>query len=97
MTYVKLNQNYYLSNEDVGSLVCVKVLNNYYNEFKEYQNSIILKFEYDKNKKSKHDIRPTIMSILTEVGDKKLIRLEYSRTEVHVKFLSRPESILLNE
>ena len=54
MSYIKLNQNYYLSNEDVGSLVCVKVLNNYYNEFKEYQNSIILKFEYDKNKKSKH-------------------------------------------
>lgn len=98
MTFVRLNQNYFLSNEDIGSLICVKMLNHYYNEIEEYQNSIILEFKYNKNNlQNKHNIRPTHMLILTEKGIKKFIRLDYSKSDIEIKFLSRPKRILLNE
>lgn len=82
--YVKVNKNYFLDNRDIGSLVCVKTINHYYNSLEEDKNCIILGFSYIKN-----NIDPTHIILLTSIGTEKFIRIDYDKIDIEIKFLSR--------
>ena len=83
--YLKINQDYFLNDKDIGSLVCVKSHNFYYNSLEEYENCIILQFKYNKNYK-----KPTHVVLLTSTGTERFVRLDYDKIiTVEIKFLSR--------
>ncbi len=82
MSYIKINYNYFLDDEDVGSLISVKVMNYYYNVKEEIKNSLILSFKYENN------VRPTHMTILKPDCSTKIIRLDYSSLDIEIKVLS---------
>lgn len=82
MSYVKINHNYFLDDEDIGKLISVKFMNYYYNTKEEIKYSLILSFKYKKN------IRPTHMIILKPDCSLKKIRLDYSSLNIEINFLS---------
>ena len=82
--YLRINQDYFLNNRDIGSLICVKSKNFYYNSLEEYENCIILEFKYNLNYK-----KPTHMILLTSIGTERFVRLDYDKIIVEIKFLSR--------
>ena len=82
--YLRINQDYFLNNRDIGSLICVKSKNFYYNSLEEYENCIILELKYNLNYK-----KPTHMILLTPIGTERFVRLDYDKIIVEIKFLSR--------
>ena len=82
--YLKINQDYFLNDRDIGSLVCVKSKNFYYNSLEEYKNCIILELKYNLNYK-----KPTHVILLTSIGTERFVRLDYDKIAVEIKFLSR--------
>tara|TARA_Y100001970_G_C14248759_1_gene870228 strand:- start:1942 stop:2214 length:273 start_codon:yes stop_codon:yes gene_type:complete len=82
--YLRINQDYFLNNRDIGSLICVKSKNFYYNSLEEYENCIILELKYNLNYK-----KPTHMILLTSIGTERFVRLDYDKIIVEIKFLSR--------
>lgn len=85
--YVKVNQNYFPDDRDIGSLICVKTINHYYNSLEEYKNCIILEFKYNKKYK-----KPTRMILLSSDGTEKFVVLPFDcneKIQVEIKFLSR--------
>ena len=68
--YLRINQDYFLNNRDIGSLICVKSKNFYYNSLEEYENCIILELKYNLNYK-----KPTHMILLTSIGTERFVRL----------------------
>ena len=91
MSYIKINYNYFLDDEDIGSLVSVKLMNYYYSIKEEIECSLILSFKYRNN------VRPTHMTILKPNGSKKTIRLDYVSLDVEVKVLSSLAKSLIKE
>ena len=82
MSYIKINYNYFLDDEDIGSLVSVKLMNYYYSIKEEIKYSLILSFKY------KNSVRPTHMIILKPNCSTKTIRLDYSNLDIEIKILS---------
>ena len=82
--YLRINQDYFLNNRDIGSLICVKFVDVYYNSLEEYENCIILELKYNLNYK-----KPTHMILLTSIGTERFVRLDYDKIIVEIKFLSR--------
>ena len=85
MSYMKINHNYFLDDEEIGSLVSVKLMNYYYNIKEEIKYSLILSFKYEKS------IRPTHMIILKPDCSTKIIRLDYNNRNIEIKVLSSPK------
>ena len=86
MDYIKINYNYFLDDEDIGSLISVKLMNYYYSVKEEIEYSLILTFKY------KNTVRPTHMTILKPSGITKTIRLDYNNLDVEIKILSSLKS-----
>ena len=82
MSYIKINHNYFLDDEDIGSLISVKLMNYYYNIKEEINYSLILSFKYEKS------VRPTHMIILKPDCSMKTIRLDYNSLDIEIKVLS---------
>ena len=80
--YIKINYNYFLDDEDIGSLISVKVMNYYYNIKEEIKYALILSFKYRNN------VRPTHMIILKPDCSTKTIRLDYNSLDIEIKVLS---------
>ena len=91
MSYIKINHNYFLDDEDIGSLISVKLMNYYYNIKEEIKYSLILSFKYEKS------VRPTHMTILKPDCSRKTIRLDYSSLDIEVKVLSSLKKSFLKE
>ena len=91
MSYIKINHNYFLDDEDIGSLISVKLMNYYYNIEEEIKYSLILSFKYEKS------VRPTHMTILKHDCSRKTIRLDYNRLDIEVKVLSSLKKSFLKE
>lgn len=82
--YLKLGQDYFISNADIGSLVCVKITNSYYNSLEEHKNCIILGFKYYKN-----NTAASHMVLLNPMSIQNFVRIDYDKIIVEIKFLSR--------
>lgn len=90
--FYKLNYDFYLTDDEIGKLVCVKISNYYYNDNIIYDNSIITKLLYEKVKiensrvKKKRTLKPHGALLLTSCGSLVEIGLSTQYIDVRIKF-----------
>ena len=68
--FIRLNQDFYLDNSDIGKIISVIIDWRYYNKPKKYENCLLLKLF------SENGLRPSAMSIFWN-GKIKTIKIIY--------------------
>lgn len=85
--FYKLSYDFYLTDDEIGRLVCVKINNHYYNDSIIYDKSIITKLLYENARtKKKRALKPHSVLLLTSCGSLIEIGLNTQYVEVKIKF-----------
>lgn len=80
--FFKINDSFFLDEEDIGNLVCVKIHEYYYNSIDVYDNCLVIDTIYTDN-----NIRPSQIVFLKESGFVLKLNMNYN-SSVEVKNLS---------
>jgi len=78
--FIRLNQDFYLDNSDLGKMISVIIDYSYYNKPKKYENCLLVGLSY------KDGLRPSRMTIFWN-GKLENITI-YKITDIQVKYLS---------
>lgn len=89
--FYKINNNFFLDEEDIGKLVCVRIHQHYYNCIDVYDNSLIINFTYKTS-----NIRPNTIVLLKDTGSILFLKLNYD-SKIEIKFLTEYKNIVRNK
>jgi hypothetical protein len=80
--FFKINNSFFLDEEDIGNLVCVKIQQHYYNSIDVYDNCLVIDAIYTDS-----NIRPSQIVFLKESGFILKLNMNYNAS-IEVKNLS---------
>ena len=91
MCWYKINNDFFLDEEDIGEVVCVKIYKYKYNIIKWYRYCLILSINYIDNKS-----RPNNVLMLKDDGMLLTLSFDYSN-EIEIKYDTGSRSFLIKK